>query len=1710
MTAVPPKSGVAARRRRAACAAVAAERAVESRMVISMHAIRMRTAAAADPPPPAPPRRLARGTAARRVTAAVGAFVLALSGASAAHAAGSGGSGVSAGGSSSTHKPAAASAPLTEPQASAQAKKTGKPVDVTAAESATSTLTANPNGGYTLDTFAEPVRKLVGGAWKPLDATLHKNADGTISPALTTTGLALSGGGPTLPLASMSDGSDSLSLTLPATLPVPTLSGDSATYANVIPGVDLVVTVTAQGGFSDVYVVRDAAAADNPELSTLLSARIKATGLTVKTDAAGDVEADNAQGVQVFGAGAPSMWDSATAGASNGAASSNTAATAGAYSSVSAPGAHAHRGSLAAQVSGDTLTLTPDSTLLHTSASDLPVYLAPAWTGGKANWSTPSEDFPASPYWDDSAESAGFMQVGMPVGGGLWADTLVNFDLPLSLLGSEGTSDKITGATFYAISDGSSDCSADTVDIFAPSATLISSKDHWNDWFTSNRSGLGSAVGSASVPGVYKTGCTADQSVGWPLSLTWLRNDVANGKSVQTLAMAGDSYSDEGSEKVYDIFSPTSPELKVTFFHAPAFGTLSTSPDASTIGRGDIYLDAPVSDPDGGPLSVTFDAYVTGSPGEAIKSGTVTANSGTTAELYIPESTLAGDVTAYGGTSGELPVSWSATVTNGNQTVTSATQSFTYDPATVGQPDIWIDSGLSQPCQGSSGYTVGTPATFYFAPSLGQTAPIGYSYQIDEGEPVAVTASGGTASAIVTPAGQTNLLTVSEVNAAGTVGQQAVCVFSAAAAGTETPGDLTGDGNADLLVPGSGSAGLPSGLWLSGGTGGGTLSPDAAQIGSNGNGIGVGQGAAQWTGTQAITGLFQGGGFNGVLDYDPAADGSAACAGSVLDTYGQALPLDPVSGQQADASPPDFTYYDYDDAGDSYTTSCATSVANGGNLYNAEYGATSPVTSGVTATFPDLLMIANGSLFLAPEQGAPGDWSTLGGNNSQLAFSGDYDLSDTNPAGTGSWAGWTITTALVGDLPVMFAISGAGAVYYYSPAAMAQLAFNQIVGGTGAVSPTEVATSGFDSNTYVDVEAVNFGGTLGLWAVAPSGTVTTWLHNTASGTSLSELGTGVSLVTAAHDWPLNDGTTNASGAVTAADLGGSLLTLTGSGGVTWQTDDPYFSPDVQLDGTGALTAGGPAVTIGGSGHSFTVSAWVNPESTTGTVLSQSGTNYPGFTLAESGGHWSFALNTGSGSANTYTSATGGTVDLDEWSKLTADYNASSGVMQLYVDGVLVGNNGLTAPVIGASGDFTVGAAVDNGTATGFFTGEIAGVQSLNSAVPPIAPPSPAAYHYSLTAVRIMDTRSGLGGTTGPVGLGSVTKLKVTGVDGIPSTGVVAVDVDLTGIGSGSVSMYPDGDQAPITSSDAIGSSGPQTAYEIVPVGADGEIDLALSGAGAPSAQYVVDATGYFDTQFVLGGAQEYHPLQTPERVLAGATTSPGALGNGGTTTVQITGQPQIPSDATAVSVDLTATNGSGEGSLEAYATGSAPVIATELSYDTAPIAVLAGDVPVGTGGTITLANEGGDKASVNVSADVEGYYTTETAGTADPTGQVYHAVDPDRLVDTRYGIGGLTGAIGAGGTYALGSATLMGLTTAQDPTLVLNATVTGTTAASSLTAYPSSSGSEPATADLYWTSGLTVANLAMVPTGTADGIDLTNAAGTTQIVIDSCGYFSGS
>jgi hypothetical protein len=145
--------------------------------------------------------------------------------------------------------------------------------------------------------------------------------------------------------------------------------------------------------------------------------------------------------------------------------------------------------------------------------------------------------------------------------------------------------------------------------------------------------------------------------------------------------------------------------------------------------------------------------------------------------------------------------------------------------------------------------------------------------------------------------------------------------------------------------------------------------------------------------------------------------------------------------------------------------------------------------------------------------------------------------------------------------------------------------------------------------------------------------------------------------------------------------------------------------------------------------------------------------------------------------------------------------------------------------------------------------------------------------------------------------------------------------------------------------------------------------------------------------------------------------------------------------------------------------------------------------------------------NVDLVVDVGGYFTDATAG---GTGSRFNALTPARLLDTRDRTGGVSSAVGAGGTLAVqvaGQNGVPAMTAATPPTaVVLNVTVTNPTAAGYLALWPDGSG-QPLASDLNFGKRQTRANLVVVKVGANGKVDLSNLAGSTDVVIDVVGWY---
>ncbi|WP_146173728.1 LamG-like jellyroll fold domain-containing protein [Saccharothrix carnea] len=244
-----------------------------------------------------------------------------------------------------------------ESAAAVAAARQGTRVEVVDQRTATSTVYAEPDGTRTTELAATPMRFQREQAWVPLDRTLAVRADGSVASKAVAEDVVLSGGG-SKPLITIVAGANELALYWPTALPEPVLSGTAATYAEVLPGIDLVMRVES-GGYQQLLVVKTAEAAKNPALARV-RLRVAVKGLRVTADDSGALKAVDEKGATVLSSAPSTMWDSK-----------------GRVENVGV------------EVAGDVLTLVPDRAFLADESTAYPVTVDPAYFPHAHNyWAT--------------------------------------------------------------------------------------------------------------------------------------------------------------------------------------------------------------------------------------------------------------------------------------------------------------------------------------------------------------------------------------------------------------------------------------------------------------------------------------------------------------------------------------------------------------------------------------------------------------------------------------------------------------------------------------------------------------------------------------------------------------------------------------------------------------------------------------------------------------------------------------------------------------------------------------------------------------------------------------------------------------------------------------------------------------------------------------------------------------------------------------------------------------------------------------------------------------------------------------------------------------------------------------------------------------------------------------------------------------------------
>ncbi|MDX3095099.1 bulb-type lectin domain-containing protein [Streptomyces sp. ME19-03-3] len=415
-------------------------------------------------------------------------------------------------------------------------------------------------------------------------------------------------------------------------MPKPTLNGNVATYAEVLPGVDLQLKAEIEG-FSQLLVVKTAEAAENPALASL-KYKVDTVGLNVSTDATtGSVTAVNPAGQTVFTSPSPLMWDSSSISSGAPSAARSASAAADGDGEDSAPGdafdppPGAQDAQMPTTVTGDTLEIKPDQELLTGQDTQYPVFIDPSWAWGeKQNWTRVYKHYPNTSFWNTKDP----VRVGYEAESG-GSDRVSRSFVQLDTSDTKGA--QVKSSVFRILNTWSWSCQDRPVELWH--TTGITQNTTWNKQ-PSKKSRLD----------------TVDDSKGWSKdcaagnlefdTTAKIREAAANGWSNITFGLYA---SDEADTFGWKKFDAKTAVLETVYNNPPKTPTgLGTNPrtDCKTgglIGNTRVSLYAKFDDKDAGNLTAEFQLIKAGTSTPAATQ-TLPANKGKVTTWVVPDADL--------------------------------------------------------------------------------------------------------------------------------------------------------------------------------------------------------------------------------------------------------------------------------------------------------------------------------------------------------------------------------------------------------------------------------------------------------------------------------------------------------------------------------------------------------------------------------------------------------------------------------------------------------------------------------------------------------------------------------------------------------------------------------------------------------------------------------------------------------------------------------------------------------------------------------------------------------------------------------------------------------------------------------------------------------------------------------------------------------------
>ncbi|CAL9496444.1 hypothetical protein SUDANB37_03369 [Streptomyces sp. enrichment culture] len=528
--------------------------------------------------------------------------------------------------------------PLSAPEATREAARTGKDVEVTSRRTATSTTWAQPDGMLRTRTYSDAIRAKVGGEWKPIDTTLRRVAGGYAPKAVNSPLLFSDGASKGDTRASRTvvravlaasetseeDWTDLVRLTTdghelvvrwPGPLPAPLIDGSRALYQDVRPGIDLVLTAR-DSGYSHVLVVKNREAAADPLLDQLRY-QLGSPTLTFTLDAQSKaVTARDAAGEEIAAAPTPYMWDSAAPVRATVGEPAPDLAPAAQGTALGFPGLAGPQPGTRDSVLNATLDtnnglgVTVNAAMLADPATVYPVFIDPSFKGRNTDWTLLYKKYPSSSFFNGQNFNDGSNEarVGYENDSGGLSRSVFAFQFGPGI-------GNVSSASFRGLQTYSWGCSARQYNLYLTST--ISATSTWN-----NQPSWIRLLNSQTNGHGYNTTSCPD---------AWVKMDITSaaqeasrkGWGVLTLGLRAANEGDTHAWKKFATNVENAPYIEVLHNdppNEPPATSMRTSPGTTcdtaspfpVVGRSDITFIVSATDPNGDLATVDLHVWQTG------------------------------------------------------------------------------------------------------------------------------------------------------------------------------------------------------------------------------------------------------------------------------------------------------------------------------------------------------------------------------------------------------------------------------------------------------------------------------------------------------------------------------------------------------------------------------------------------------------------------------------------------------------------------------------------------------------------------------------------------------------------------------------------------------------------------------------------------------------------------------------------------------------------------------------------------------------------------------------------------------------------------------------------------------------------------------------------------------------------------------------------